>query len=206
MTANTQWHTADDFDLPDSDSAIRTVSGRFVDLLHPDPATIVLDDIAHALSMVNRFGGHTAEPWSVAEHSIAVSAMLWRSTGDPRRALLGLLHDAAEAYLGDVVRPLKTHLDQYKRVEERMEHVIFSKLVPGFSELPVEQVVEVMAQVKSADRGLLAFEMSVIRNAEWRRPSKRKAVRRAFCAEFNRLEILVRRDLRSSSQTDPGRR
>lgn len=191
LMSGSDWHAANDFDLPLSESTIRTVSGRFVDLLHPDPATIVLDDIAHALSMVNRFGGHTAEPWSVAEHSIAVSAMLWRSTGDPRLSLLGLLHDAAEAYLGDVVRPLKTHLDQYRRVEERMEHVIFSKLVPGFSELPVEPAIEAMAQVKSADRGLLAFEMSVIRNAGWRRPSKRKAVRRAFCAEYRRLEELV---------------
>jgi 5'-deoxynucleotidase YfbR-like HD superfamily hydrolase len=69
-------------------------------------------DIAHALSKVQRFGGHAPGHYSVAEHSIRVARMV-----PDRYKLEALLHDATEAYLGDVVTPLKQHLPDYKRIE-----------------------------------------------------------------------------------------
>ena len=84
-------------------SNILTYSGRWFDPLNPDPELIDIRDIAHALSNICRFTGHVSRFYSVAEHSCHVSDML-----PLRDALWGLLHDASEAYLGDVARPLKT--------------------------------------------------------------------------------------------------
>lgn len=82
-------------------SSITTSTGRFVDLLHPKPEMVAIEDIAHALSKINRFTGHTSRPYTVADHCLLASYM-----GIGGR-LACLLHDAAEAYLGDVASPLK---------------------------------------------------------------------------------------------------
>lgn len=81
-----------------------TASGEYISPLYPWHFTPSIDDIAHALSQINRFTGHTSKPYSVAEHSCRVSDLL----PDGFR-LAGLLHDAAEAYLGDMASPLKHH-------------------------------------------------------------------------------------------------
>lgn len=86
---------------------IETYSGKFVDTLNPDPETIDARDIAHHLSQTCRFGGATSCFYSVAEHAVLVYDLM-RYRGARGWALDGaLLHDAAEAYLGDVVSPLK---------------------------------------------------------------------------------------------------
>jgi hypothetical protein len=90
--------------------SIETSSGRFVDPLDADPADIVLEDIAHALANICRFGGHVKRHYSVAEHSINVARLLSDWGYGPHVALHGLMHDAAEAYLGDVVSPIKYDL------------------------------------------------------------------------------------------------
>lgn len=79
-----------------------------------DPREGVLDigDIAAALSKICRFGGHCQRFFSVGEHSVAVSRVIGtRFPRDPVLALAGLLHDGAEAYLGDVPSPLKSMVD-----------------------------------------------------------------------------------------------
>lgn len=91
-------------------SWIQTYTGKRFDLVHPHPADVDLRDIAHALSHLCRFGGHTNRFYSVAQHSVMVSRLV-----DPRFALHGLLHDAGEAYTGDVVRPLKEILNRISR-------------------------------------------------------------------------------------------
>lgn len=80
----------------------------------PRAADVKIIDIAHALSMLCRFTGHTREFYSVAEHSILVSQVV-----PGEHALEGLLHDATEAYLSDVSRPLKRWLGCYRRLERR---------------------------------------------------------------------------------------
>lgn len=81
--------------------------------LDPKPEEILIDDIAHALGMLCRYGGHCRRFYSVAEHSVLVSKLVPKE-----HALLGLLHDATEAYLVDIPRPVKRMLPQYQELEE----------------------------------------------------------------------------------------
>lgn len=94
---------------------IQTASGRRFDLIVPTPSMIDVSDIATALSNICRFTGHVREFYSVAQHSVAVSYLVPETL-----ALPALLHDAAEAYVGDVSRPLKQLLPDYRQVEARV--------------------------------------------------------------------------------------
>lgn len=90
-------------------------SGKIVDVLRPRAEDVDFNDIANGLARVQRFGGQiNAEHYSVAEHSVLVSRLC-----SPRNALLGLMHDASEAYIGDVVTPLKRQIPDYRAVEDR---------------------------------------------------------------------------------------
>lgn len=83
-------------------SWIQTFTGRQFWPIDPSPDDVDINDIAHALSMQCRFTGHSRAFYSVAEHSVRVSHAC-----DPKDALWGLLHDAAEAYLVDLAAPIK---------------------------------------------------------------------------------------------------
>lgn len=89
---------------------IEVASGGFVDLLNPDPGTITLEDIARGLANTCRYGGHVKRFYSVAEHAVLVRDLLRSRGAGPSCQLAALFHDAAEAYLGDVVAPLKWSL------------------------------------------------------------------------------------------------
>lgn len=102
-----------------SPSMMQTYTGKLVDLANFREEDVRLPDIAHALSLINRFTGHSKVPYSVAQHSVMVSRLT-----HPDNALWGLLHDASEAYLGDVATPLKTLLPGYRELEERVQRVI----------------------------------------------------------------------------------
>jgi len=97
---------------------VETYSGQGFDVLNPNPTDIHLNDVAAALSHVCRFGGHCRQFYSVAQHSIHVSREL--PDDKPRLQMLGLPHDAAEAYVGDIPRPLKAEHDAFERIEERV--------------------------------------------------------------------------------------
>jgi len=99
-----------------------TFHGQTIDLAQPDPSTITLRDISHNLSNLVRFNGSTKYRYSVAQHSIYVSKLV-----APEHALQALMHDAPEAYLGDVVSPLKGMLPAYKEIEINMWHAICLK-------------------------------------------------------------------------------
>lgn len=113
---------------------IRTFSGQTVNILDPDPATININDIAHALSNQCRFSGHTSHFYSVAEHSVLVAKAVPFS-----EALAGLLHDASEAYLVDIPTPVKVLLPEYFKLEYRLMEVIAAKF--GFA-YPLSKNVE----------------------------------------------------------------
>ena len=99
--------------------AVSTKSGRRVSLLNPSPSQIVIGDIAHGLAHQCRFNGQTNKFYSVAQHSVLVASILPREL-----RLAGLLHDASEAYLGDVVQPLKDLLPEYQSIEANFCEVL----------------------------------------------------------------------------------
>ena len=108
--------------LFDGPRAVITVhSGARIDLLHPNPEQIAIDDIAHALSRINRFGGATVRTYTVAEH-----LLLGLEQMVPAHRLRWMCHDFAEAYLGDVVGPLKRAacMSGYRELEERWEGAV----------------------------------------------------------------------------------
>lgn len=114
------WAHAETQFTPGRCAEILTISGEYFQFENTeDTAGMAIDVIAHALSLVNRFAGHTRVPYSVAEHSVRVSYEC-----DPEHALIGLLHDATEAYLADVVRPAKALLPDYQALEQRLWHKI----------------------------------------------------------------------------------
>lgn len=100
---------------------MQTAHGRKFWPLDPRPEEIHIDDIAHALSNACRFAGHVQKFYSVAEHSVRVARL---AGTDRKMALAGLLHDAAEAYVVDIPRPLKRHLRGYKEIEARVARMI----------------------------------------------------------------------------------
>lgn len=111
-------------------SHIETISGRFVDVMNPTPHEIEADDIAHGLALTCRYGGQIKSFYSVAEHSVLVHDLLGWMGVDSDLRLAGLLHDAAEAYLGDVVAPLKWALRQaegenaYDAMSDRLDESV----------------------------------------------------------------------------------
>ncbi len=99
---------------------IQGYSGTKIYPLALTPSQILLTDIAHALALKCRFNGHCNAFYSIAEHSWHVSQLVWC----PRE---GLLHDAAEAYLADIVSPVKPFLRDWKEIEEQAERAIASR-------------------------------------------------------------------------------
>ncbi len=144
------------------DPVVLTASGTYVNILDPDPATIDIRDIAHALSSIHRYTGHTCAPYTVAEHSLRVSGFLRARGYTPASQLAGLLHDASEAYLGDVVSPLKALLPDYRAIEKNFERVIEMRFNVTFIDRP---------EIKMADLALLACERKALLpqtpNYEW---------------------------------------
>jgi len=114
-------------------STIKLFTGGYYDVANPRPEDVRIEDIAHVLGIVCRFGGHIPKFYSVAEHSIECCRKALKE-GHPREVQLAtLLHDAAEAYLGDVVKPLKVLLAPiYGPLEEKNERAIAERFGVDF--------------------------------------------------------------------------
>lgn len=106
-----------------------THKGEWIDLADPDPKKIWIADIAHGLSRTVRYGGQCPDLYTVAEHSVLVSAIA-EEHGEDRHVLMEcLLHDAPEAYLGDVITPIKKLIGQpYADLNARFEDSISTAL------------------------------------------------------------------------------
>ena len=98
-----------------------TFTGRQFWPLDPRPEEVCIEDIAHALANICRFGGHCKRFYSVAQHSILVADLV--AQVEPQFRLAALLHDAPEAYIGDMVRPLKRFSDMGE-LFTKIEHVV----------------------------------------------------------------------------------
>lgn len=128
-----------------------TASGKRFWPCDPRAEDICIKDIAHHLAQENRFNGALPEPYSVAQHSVLVSQLVeLQLGGTEEEAKWALLHDASEAYLKDIHRPLKLALGEAYRVLERR---VMAVICERFELAPQEPPV-----VKSADNLALALE------------------------------------------------
>ncbi len=129
-------------------SMISTDTG-FFDILKPETYPFPIEEIAHALSNICRYTGHVSRFYSVAEHCVLVSRL-----APKRYALESLLHDAAEAYLGDVSAPLKRLLPDYKAIELDVEKAIANRYNLSFPFDP--RVKKADAEAYWAERATIA--------------------------------------------------
>jgi hypothetical protein len=132
---------------------IITHSGLWFDFNDPQPDQICIEDIAHALAHICRYAGHSHTFYSVAEHSVRVSFIC--APGDE---LWGLLHDASEAYMGDIVAPLKRLLPDYQQIELKVQTAILQKF--GLPLTPP-------STVKWADMTMLVTEAKELCHSNW---------------------------------------
>ena len=133
-----------------------TKSGRRVELLDPDPVTIDLDDIAWHLSGIMRYTGAGKRNISVLEHSAYVYALVCMAGGSPIQQIGALLHDAHEAYMGDVTTPMKRSLrtDAVGRMEDVFDRAIQQSL--GVVWDTTDHLI------KKADRWAMGFERNAL--------------------------------------------
>lgn len=128
---------------------IQTYSGRQFWPLAPAPEDVFIEDIAHALSNICRYAGHCRSFYSVAQHSVLVALNC-----PPEHQLAGLLHDAAEAYIIDMPRPIKhdESMKAYREIEKNLEAVIFDKFgLPNPLPLIVKRIDDALLTTERRD-------------------------------------------------------
>lgn len=137
-------------------SAITTYTGKHFDPLHPDPQAILIEDIAHALSLLCRGNGHVQSFWSVAQHCLCCAEEASARNLPDRMVLACLLHDAGECYLSDIPRPFKQALPQYRKSEDALLELIYTKFL-GSPLSPQEQSL-----LQEIDDAMLWFDLSLL--------------------------------------------
>lgn len=120
------------------ESWMQTFTGKAIDPMNMCPEDVSFHDIAHSLAYQTRYAGHFPKHYSIAEHCVLIHDFIqaWERSEsldaicppnqNTELALWGLLHDASEAYLVDVPRPVKVHLPQYKEIEARVQSKIIT--------------------------------------------------------------------------------
>ena len=139
-------------------SYITTYTGKHFDPVTPDKNLIDIRDIAHALSLICRGNGHVKTFFSVGQHCInAAKEAILRGYSD-RVILACLIHDAGEAYLSDVPRPVKPSMPEYNQLEDRLLNMIYEKFLGS----PLTE--EEQRLVKSVDNDLLYYDLKELLN------------------------------------------
>ena len=123
---------------------IRTYTGVIMCPLDPHAEDFNIADIAHALSQMTRANGHFVHFYSVAQHCIACSLEGEKRGYSPRLCLALLLHDASEAYLSDITRPVKISLPDYREIEKKLQKVLFAALGVGTLSEEDEKMISVI--------------------------------------------------------------
>src|SRR5699024_5216695 len=137
-----------------------TYSGKEFNPLQPNKADILTVDIAHALSMICRANGHCRNFYSVAQHSINCAKEAEKRNYSPKVQLGALLHDASEAYISDIIRPVKAQLENYQEIEANLQTTIYDAYgIGNLSETELQLIAEI-------DDAMLAYEMNVLMNVK----------------------------------------
>lgn len=148
---------------------LETVSGKTVNVLEPSPSDIDINDIAWGLSRLPRFCGATIPytPYSVAQHSVQVMKDLgW----DTMLMFHGLMHDAAEAYIGDIPSPIKQipgFREKIKEIETEILKSIYTSLEVDF---PSEEEQEEVHNADMVQRSIEAYNFMYSRGKDWNLP------------------------------------
>jgi hypothetical protein len=136
-----------------------TASGRKFYPFNPQPEDVDLGDIAHHLSMICRFNGAVSRFYSVAQHSVHCAELILSQDSAPAGAAFhALMHDTAEAYMGDIIHPIKSQIANAKVIEARILNVIYAAL--GLT-LPTPEQEQ---WVKWSDLCLLSAEFKALKN------------------------------------------
>ena len=155
--------TTPDHGPPGPGPYLQTVSGRWVNPFDPDPSQLDAGDIARALANQCRFGGHSRVFYSVAQHSVIVSELVEQRGGDVEDVFAALMHDATEAYLGDMPHPLKHRSPlgaAFKDAEDHLERALRERF----------GIKPDVPEIKRADRALLATERRAFSAEDWHWP------------------------------------
>lgn len=139
---------------------ITTVTNIEFNLLFPELKMINIDDIAHSLSHIARANGHFHSFLSVARHCVNCAREAKARNLSPKIQLACLLHDASEAYLGDVVSPLKKLLPEFQKLEDQLIDLIYLKYDLELSDDDLEQVAII-------DRQILYYEFNFFKDKEF---------------------------------------
>lgn len=137
-----------------------TYTKRMFDPLYPNPELIDITDIVHALSMLCRANGHFKSFYSVCQHSINCMKEAEARGYSKRVQLACLLHDASEAYLADITRPVKAELPKYKEIEAPLQETIWNKW------LGEPLASHELTQVFQIDDAILAHEFLNLMDAQ----------------------------------------
>lgn len=147
---------------------IRLISGSYLDLENPLPEQFALTDIAGALAKICRFGGQCSRFYSVAEHSWHCAMQAQEDGHSDAVIAASLMHDAAEAFVGDIVKPLKNLLPEYEAIESRMEAAIalkfgidFETTKPLWKEVDRAMLIAERRAMFSADKVVWTGEREV---------------------------------------------
>lgn len=134
-------------------ATMNTYTGKKIDPMNMTASDISIQDIAHALSLTCRGGGHVSYFFSVAQHSINCMKEAEARGWSERLQLACLLHDASEAYISDIIRPVKVHLSNYLEIESSIMNVILERF--GLDDLNEEE----NAMWKQIDDEMMNFEL-----------------------------------------------
>lgn len=131
---------------------IMTYSKTRINTLDPNPDDILIEDIAHALSMMTRANGHFPQFFSIAQHSLQCAREAIARHYVPQLCMACLLHDGSEAFLSDITRPVKRNMTMYLQIEEYWQNCIYRKFV---GDVPKK---EEMVLIKNIDDACLYYE------------------------------------------------
>lgn len=158
---------------------IETYTGRRLSLTNPEPEEVSFSDISHGLSMICRFNGQCLRFYSVAQHSLLCADVARQLGWSKRIQLLCLLHDAGEAYISDLSRPVKSLITGYSKMERAIQDAIYRTL-----RVDAPNMTERIA-IEEADNYLLAVEAEeLMRDGGWADRHKWPA-----------LEVRIRKDI-----------